>query len=176
MKKHSVKLASLFSQEEIDAIKNLVQQGSENSPVEAEDSDVEYSEPNIPDSSNLNPAPDPAPDPLHIEKQKAILLYAPKEDLWKIVDHDEGWLDLLSEGLPPEYLEHFSKRMSDLAIRDPKVLANMAEMYVKFMVSQEHLAAAISKHWDPQDLAEATQFLHDNDFLEQPLLPINLRA
>lgn len=171
MKKHShVKLSHLFSQNEIDLVKSLIQKALENADAKSE---TEYSKPDVPDSTVEEVE---EVKPLHLEQQTAIIQYAPKEKLWLILEHDNAWLELLQNALPKDYLEHFTKRMSDLAIHDKNTLEKMAEMYVRHKVSKEHLAAAIVQHWAPQDLLEATKFLNDNDFLERPLMPINLRA
>jgi hypothetical protein len=168
------KLAALFSQDEVQLLQNLLQKMlhvTEQSPT------TEYSDPNVPDSNKPDPEP-PAPEvpAMHLEQQKAIVQYAPKEKLWKILEVDNAWFYLLQHALPPQYFEHFMQRMNQLAIRDQTVIERMAEMYVKYKVAHEYLSAAVAACWSPADLAEGTQFLNEHGFLQRPLLPINLRA
>lgn len=166
------KLAALFTQEDIDALKALIQKSLEGAEAAPK---VEYSTPNVPDSSGLNP-PETKPAVLALEHQRAIIQFASKDKLWQILDNDNAWYDLLQKCLPREYLQHFIQRMEELAIKDPKVVAEMAAMFVKNKVSLEHLQAGVSSVWNPENLEEATQFLHSQGFVQNPTVPINLRA
>jgi len=173
-KQKNVLLGSLFTPEEVGLLKSLIEKVINSSEPK---SDVEYAEPNVPDTNKPDPNAQPEEIPtLHLEQQKAVIQYAPKEKLWQIVAEDNAWYLLLEKALPPQYFEDFLSRMKQLAIRDQKVIEQMAEMYVKYKVAHEYLSLAVSHCWDPADLAEGTKFLNANGFLQRPLMPINLRA
>jgi hypothetical protein len=170
----NVLLASLFTPEEVGLLKSLIDKVVNNAEPK---SDVEYSAPNVPDSNKPDPTAPPEDVPaLHLEQQRAVIQYAPKDKLWLIIDHDDAWYPLLEKALPAQYFENFMERMKRLAVRDQKVIEKMAEMYVKYRVAHEYLCIAVSAFWNPQDLEEGTKFLNDNGFLQRPLMPINLRA
>lgn len=135
---------------------------------------IEYSEPNVPDSSNLNPPPEKF-EVLSIEQQKAIIQFSAKDKLWGILDTNGEWFPLL-EILPEEYKNHFFERMRSLAISDPKVLKEMAAVFIQSKVSLPHLQLAISSVWDPETLEAGSDYLHENGFVENPTVQINLHA
>jgi hypothetical protein len=166
------KIASLFSQEDIEALKNLIQKSLESAEVVPA---VDYGTPNVPDSSALNP-PEVKPPVMPLEQQRAIIQYASKDKLWQILDNDNAWYDLLQKALPKEYMTHFFQRMEELAIKDPKIVAEMATMFVKNKVSLDHLQSGVALFWCPDNLEESTQFLHAQGFVNNPTVPINLRA
>lgn len=107
-----------------------------------------------------------------LEQQKAILMYAPKEKLWSILDVDNNWYNLLL-GLPEPYRKDFSKMVTRLGKGTEQ---HLAKTYIKSKVHLQHLRETIVKYWDPESLLDSSDWLRKKGFLKRPLLPINLRA
>lgn len=166
------KLSSLFTQEDIDAIKNLVQKGLEN----AQPSSTEYTKPTIDDLLDKKLNPPVAKHPLMpLDQQKAIIQYAPKDKLWQVIDLENSWYDFLQKALPSHYMGNFIKRMDELAIKDPKIVAEMSAMFVKSKVTLEDLQAGVATFWSPDNLEESTHYLYTQGLVQSPRVPPNLK-
>ena len=140
--KEKVLLAQLFTPEEVGLLRGLLEKVIHNTEAKPE---VEYSTPNVPDSNKPDPNAPPEEVPvMHVEQQRAVIQYAPKDKLWLIIDTDKAWYELLEKALPVEYYDHFMKRMKELAVRDQEVIEKMAEMYVKYRVSHDYLCKAVA--------------------------------
>lgn len=162
--KEKVRLAQLFTPEEVGLLKTLLEKVIHQTEDKSE---VEYSKPNVPDSNKPDPNAPPEEVPaMRLEQQRAVIQYAPKDKLWLIVDADNAWYPLLEQALPKEYYDHFMKCMKELAVREHAVIEKMAEMYVKYRVSYDYVCKAVASCWNPKDLAEGTKFLNENGFLK----------
>jgi hypothetical protein len=173
MTKKEMKLSSLFTQEEIDALKSLVQKSLEGAQTL---NSMEYTKPTVTDlvDKKLN-TPVAKPPVLPLDQQKAIIQYAPKDKLWDIIDLEDSWYEFLQRALPKQYLMNFIKRMEELAIKDPKIVAEMANMFVKNKVTLEDLQAGVSSFWAPDNLEESTEYLYTQGLVQNTRVPPNLK-
>lgn len=112
---------------------------------------------------------------LTLAQQKEAVLFAPKDLLWKILDEEEAWLQILGV-LPEEYYNQFLVKLRLLGVEDANQIRNMAKVYVRNKVHADHLQEAVAVSWHPTNLEEATSWLKENEFLERPLGPMNLTA
>lgn len=107
-----------------------------------------------------------------LEQQKAILRYAPKDKLWRILDEDDAWYDALL-ALPEPYRQDFAALINKLGTDKERILA---KTYIRQKVTLPHLQNVIVSAWNPANLEEASAWLRKNGFLRRPLMPLNLRA